>query len=365
MFGYGLRYAHGSYAMSEGRKVSTLPATVVRVRTDEGLLGFGEACPLGGTYLESFSAGVRAAVPELAQALLGCDPRELGRVNRRMDAALRGQVAAKSALDIACWDLLGRATGLSVSTLLGGPLTQDFPLYVAVPLDTPQGMVEHVRARRTEGIRRFQLKLGGEPVQDAARVRAVHEETGDDVLLIADANGGWRRHDALVAIRLLEGLDRVLLEQPCPTLDECLGVRRRTSLPLVLDEVIIDGQTLASAALRNAMDADNVKIGRLGGLTAARFATHLAEQFGLRVIVEDTWGGDIVTAAVSHLAASTPPEALLTASFMTDWTLEHVASYSPRSVAGVGNAPEGPGLAIEVDTEQLGEPLATIGQSAR
>jgi L-alanine-DL-glutamate epimerase-like enolase superfamily enzyme len=365
IFGYGLRYAHGAYAMSGGRAISTLPATVVRVRTDEGLVGFGEACPLGGTYLESFSAGVRAAMSELATALLGCDPRELGQVNRRMDAALRGQRAAKSALDIACWDLLGRATGLSITTLLGGRLTRDFPLYVAVPLDAPEAMVEHVRARRAEGIRRFQLKLGGDPGHDGARVRAVHEAAGEDALLIADANGGWRRHDALVAVRLLEGLERVLLEQPCPTLDECLAVRRRTTLPLVLDEVIVDAETLASAAFRDGMDAVNVKLGRLGGLTAARLATQLAEQLGLRVTVEDTWGGDIVTAAVSHLAASTRPEALLTVSFMNDWTLDHVAGYAPRSAAGVGNAPEGPGLAIEVDSEQLGEPLATIGRPAR
>ena len=360
VYGYDVHYAHGTYVMSGGRASASLPSTVVRVRTDDGRVGFGEACPLGSTYLESASTTLRAALPELARALLGCDPRELSEVNRRMDAAMRGQRAAKSPLDVACWDLLGQVTGLSLTTLLGGRRSRDFLLYVPVPLGEAAAMAEHVREHVAHGVRRFQLKLGGDPRVDVTRTAAVVAATDDDVTIIADANGGWRRQDAVVGARLLERLDRVLLEQPCATLEECLAVRHATTLPMILDEVIVDVETLALAASRHAMEAINLKIGRLGGLTRARQARDLVEQLGLRATIEDTWGGDVVTAAVSHLAASTAPEALLNVGFSNEWVLDHVAGHQPRSSAGTGNAPGGPGLGIEVDVDRLGPPLATV-----
>ena len=108
------------------------------------------------------------------------------------------------------------------------------------------------------------------------------------------------------------------------------------------------------------MDQINLKIGRVGGLTRARLIRDAAVELGLRLMIEDSWGGDIVTAAVSHLAAGTPPEALFAVSFMNDWTMEHVAGYAPRSSAGRGPVPTGPGLGIEVDVAMLGAPLFTV-----
>jgi L-alanine-DL-glutamate epimerase-like enolase superfamily enzyme len=160
----------------------------------------------------------------------------------------------------------------------------------------------------------------------------------------------------------LEGLERVLFEQPCPTLEECLVVRERTTLPMVLDEVITDVPAFLRAFHAGGMEAINLKISRVGGLTRAREIRSLAEALGIRLTVEDTWGGDVVTAAVSHLAASVRPEALFTVSFMNDWTNEHVAGYQPRASVGVGAAPDRPGLGVEVDVEQLGEPLFSVSR---
>jgi L-alanine-DL-glutamate epimerase-like enolase superfamily enzyme len=355
VFGYELRYAHGEYVMSGGRTIASLPSTVVRVETESGVVGWGETCPLGATYLPASAAGARAALSELLPALPGVDATNLAAVHDAMDGALRGHAYAKAAVDIACWDVLGRAAGLPLSALLGGVRAADFPLYVAIPLGPAEQMVAHVRARREEGIRRFQLKLGADPREDAARVRAVLEATEEGDVVIADANGGWRLQDATIAARALEGLDRVLFEQPCPTLEECLVIRERTTLPMVLDEVIVDVQALIRAY--GAMEAVNLKLGRVGGLTAARQLRDLGERLGLRFTIEDSWGGDLTTAAVAHLAASTRPDALLMASFMNDWTLDHVAGYAPRSKDGRGAAPAGPGLGIDVDPETLGEPI--------
>ena len=196
---------------------------------------------------------------------------------------------------------------------------------------------------------------------DAQRVRAVLEATTDEDVVIADANGGWRLQDAVVAARLLEGLDRVYFEQPCPTLEECVYVRRLTSLPMVLDEVIDGVPAFLRAWREDAMEAVNLKISKVGGLTRARQLRELAETLGISLTIEDTWGGDIVTAAVSHLAASVRPELLFTVSFMNDWTNEHVAGYQPRSSKGVGHVPDGPGLGIEVDVSILGDPIWSVG----
>jgi cis-L-3-hydroxyproline dehydratase len=363
IYGYDLSYVHGEYVMSGGRSITTLPSTVVRVTTRSGVTGFGEVCPLGSAYLPGFGRGVRAALAEMAPSLLGADVGNPATVSQAMEKALRGHEYAKSAVDIACWDAFGRASGQPVASLLGGVLQREFPLYVAVPLAPAKEMLAYVEARREEGIHTFQLKLGAEPRQDATCVEQVVLATGENDRVIADANGGWRLPDAVVAARLLEHLPRVYLEQPCRTIEECLSVRGRTTLPLILDEVVTDVQALIRCYAAGAVDAVNLKISRVGGLTKAKLLRDLIASLGLRVTIEDTWGGDLTTAAVSHLAASTPPEALFTVSFMNDWTAEHIAGYQPRSARGIGCLPGGSGLAVDVDLDRLGAPLFSTGRA--
>ena len=156
VFGYDLHYAHGSYVMSGGRSVTALPSTVVRLQTDEGLTGWGEVCPLGATYLAGHAGGARAALREMAPALMGADPCNLALVNDRMDAALLGHGYAKSPVDMACWDLFGKATGRPVAALLGGRRQAAYPLYIAVPLGAAEEMAAYVQAKRASGIHRFQ-----------------------------------------------------------------------------------------------------------------------------------------------------------------------------------------------------------------
>jgi len=360
VYGYDVTYVHGTYVMSGDRRITSLASTIVRVVTAGGVDGFGEVCPLGSTYLPAFSGGARAAMAELAPAVVGSDVRSPADLGERLDRALMGHGYAKSAIDIACWDALGKHVGLSVAALLGGERQRSFPLYFAVPLGSRQEMAEYVDARRAEGIHRFQLKLGADPYEDAARVRFVADRADEDDVIIADANCGWRVQDAVIAARLMNDLDHVFYEQPCPTLEECLLVRRRTTLPMVLDEVITGIPALLRAHSKRAMEAINLKVGRVGGLTRGKLMRDLCQELGLRMTIEDTWGGDVTTAAVAHLAASTAPDALFTVSFMNDWVNEHVAGHQPRSEQGVGVLPGGPGLGIEVDLERLGSPVSVF-----
>src|SRR5207247_3533949 len=140
--------------------------------------------------------GVRAGIAELGPHLLGADPRELGKLNRHMDAALKGHAYVKSGIDMACWDILGKATGLPVCTLLGGRYGDDFVLYRAISQESPEAMAERVAGYRAAGYRRFQLKVGGDPEVDVARIRAVAAVLRPGDRLVADANTGWLPHEA-------------------------------------------------------------------------------------------------------------------------------------------------------------------------
>lgn len=357
MYGYDLSYRYGNYVMSGNQVITSIPSTVVRIITSSGIEGWGEVCPLGPLYLASHGLGARAALQQMLPALKELDATNLASVHEAMNASLRGHGYAKSAVDMACWDILGKATGQDVATLLGGRLQENFPLYMAVPLGPAEQMQQYVVDRRAEGIHRFQLKIGANPYEDAERVRKVVEVTTPDDVIVADANGGWRLQDALIAARLIEPLHGVFFEEPCKTLEECLYVRQHTSLPMILDEVITDVNTMLRAFNANGMEGVNLKISRFSGLTGSRLVRDLADSLGLRVTIEDTWGGDLVTAAVSHLAASTKADQVITVSFMNDWNNEHIAGYQPRSVNGVGSAPTGPGLGVEVDVNSLGKPL--------
>ncbi len=360
LYNFQLTYVGGSYVMSNGRVVGALDSTVARVQTRDGLVGFGESCPLGPNYLPAHASGARAALADLAPQLLGLDAADPVGVAVAMDAALLGHAYAKSAVDIACWDVFGKATGRPICDLLGGRRHQTFPLYVAISLGAPEQMAADIERHRAAGIHHFQLKLGGDPDEDVARARAAVEATSDGDLVVGDVNRGWSLGDALHAALALDGLPRFWLEQPCATLEECFRVAARARLPLILDESIVDVETLLRAWNAGAMVGFNLKLSRVGGLTKARALRDLGAGLGLNVSVEDSWGGDLTTAAVSHLAASTPSGTLGMVSFMNDWTNERLAGHQPRSVNGVGAAPRQPGLGIEIDEEKLGEPFASF-----
>ena len=342
----------GAYRWSGGKSVAVFDSTLVRVETDEGLVGHGEVCPLGPAYLPAYAEGVRAGLAVLAPHLIGEDPRELERLNRRMDAALKGHPYVKSGVDMACWDLLGKAAGLPVATLLGGRYGEDFPLYRAISQDSPDAMAKSVAAYRSQGYRRFQLKVGGVPDVDVARVRAVREVLEPSDVLVADANTGWLPHEAARVVRALRDVD-VYVEQPCATYEECLSIRRRTDHPFVLDETIDGIGVLMRAAADRAMDVVNIKISKFGGLTRARQARDLCASLGVAMTIEDSWGGDVTTAAIAHLAHSTPSELLFTTTDFNSYVTVSTAVGAPQRRDGRMASAGRPGLGVEPRPEFL------------
>jgi L-alanine-DL-glutamate epimerase-like enolase superfamily enzyme len=349
----------GSYKWSGGNFVTVFDSTVVSVETDSGITGYGEVCPLGPAYLPAYAAGARTGIAELAPSLIGLDPTELGVINRRMDHAMRGHPYVKSALDMACWDILGKASGQSAVTLLGGRFAEDFALYRAISQESPDTMAAMVERYRAEGYTKFQLKVGGDPDVDIARIHAVSARLRPGDVLIADANTGWTQHQAIRVAQAVRNLD-VYFEQPCSRYEECLAVRRHTDRPFILDEVIDDVSMVLRGAADHAMDVINLKISKVGGLTKARQIRDLCVSLGIAMTIEDTWGGDIITAAIAHLAHSTPTELMFSSTDFNSYVTLSIAEGAPLRVNGRLKAPSGPGLGITPVFGVLGPPVLEV-----
>ena len=354
IFQVDLPLYEGSYNWSGNKSVEVFDSTVVQVETDEGIIGYGEVCPLGPVYLPAYAEGARAGIQVLAPALLGLDPTQLVKLNRHMDTTLKGHPYVKSAIDMACWDIFGQATGQPVSNLLGGRYGDDFLLYRAISQEAPEAMAGKVAGYRAEGYRKFQLKVGGDPETDIERIQAVSAELQRGDVLIADANTGWLMHQATRVVRAVKDID-VYIEQPCETFEECYSIRKMTDHPFVLDESIDGLPILLRANSLQAMDVVNIKISKFGGLTKARQARDLCVSLGIAMTIEDSWGGDIITAAISHLAHSTPAELLFSSTDFNSYVTVSIANDAPQRNNGRLAASTNPGLGITPKMDVLGQ----------
>jgi cis-L-3-hydroxyproline dehydratase len=350
----------GSYSFSGGRSIRAYDSTVVRIETDAGIVGYGEVCPLGPAYLPAYAAGVRAGITELGPHLLGHDPTEVGVMGRLMDRHLKGHPYVKSPIDMACWDILGKAASVPISTLLGGRHGDAIHCYRAISQDTPERMLESVAYYRAEGYRRFQLKVGSDFSTDVARITAVVDGLQAGEVVVADANAGWLSHEAARVVYAIRDFD-LYVEQPCLTFQENLEIRRRTRHPFILDESIDSIAALLDAHAARAMDAINIKISKYGGLTLARQVRDLCVSMGISMTLEDSGGGDIATAAIAHLAHSTPEAFRFNCSDCNSYVARPFAEGAPQRVDGCIAAPSGPGLGVVPDMKILGEPLVRVG----
>jgi cis-L-3-hydroxyproline dehydratase len=349
----------GRYSWSNGNFVDVFDSTVVAVETDAGVTGYAECCPLGSAYLPAYALGVRSGLAELGPKMIGLDPLDLGNINRHMDAVLRGHPYVKAPIDIACWDILGKVTGMPVYKLLGGAAQDKIALYRAISQESPQAMAAKIAGYRREGYTKFQLKVGGNADTDILRMHETRAILDAGDILVADANTGWTRAEAARIAAAVADVD-VYIEQPCATYEECLSVRRRTVRPFVLDEVIGDIGGLMKALADDAMDIINLKISKVGGLTKARLMRDICVASGTPMTIEDTWGGDIVTATIAHLARSTPQEFCFSATDFNSYGTVAIAGGAPQRVDGFMTASDAPGLGISPHMDVLGKPAGVI-----
>ncbi|PVI01942.1 enolase C-terminal domain-like protein [Periconia macrospinosa] len=362
IFSYKANYSHGVFTLSSGRTSTGQPSIVIRIRTDTDIVGWAESAPLGSDYLPSFFTGEIAALKELGPQILGLDPRSPAAISAKLDRALMSGMAAKSVIDIACWDILGKAVGLPTHVLLGGQLASEPSAWSSIGFLETSEAVKKAKVEYEKGVTFMQLKVGNNPLEDARRVKAIREALPEKVYLFADANASWNLSQALIFARSLGQDSTIPFEQPCRSISDCAQVARLTALPVILDESIITMADLVTAHAAGITGV-NIKLSRVGGITKARILRDTAVALEMNVNIDDTWGGALTTTQNLQLAVSTRPERLGAVDCFAEWTEPLIAEVprvqsngriTPSSLPGNGYG------AINVDL--LGEPLFSISE---
>ena len=313
--------------------------------------------------MEAHSQGVEAIARLIAPQLLGKDPRQVSRLERLMDHLVQGHGYAKAPFDAAFWDIFGKAMDQPVWMLMGGKLCDGAPMYRVAPQRSLQETVAELERHRADGYRHFQIKVGGDWEADIERIRTTVPLLKSGEKAIADANQGWRVDNAVRVARATRDLDYIF-EQPCRTYEECQQVRRHVAQPMKLDECITGLHVAQRIVADRGAEICCLKISNLGGLSKARRVRDYLVDNRLAVVAEDTWGGEIASAAVAHFAATTPAEHLVNSTDLMNYNTRSTGRGGPVSENGKLHATDTPGLGVEPDFDSLGDAVAVYGEAA-
>jgi len=367
VFQVELPYSGGTYKLSQGRSYRSFDATIVRVSTACGLEGWGESTPFGSTYIASHALGVRSGIAEIAPHLIGRDPRLVDRVYDVMDNSLVGHAHAKTPLDVACWDILGKATNMPVCDLLGGRTAYRMPVISSIYTGEPGDMRKRVDQHRRIGYLGHSIKIGaseaeGGPSLDAERIKESLADFKPGEFFIVDANGGMSIEHTLRLLRLLPpGLDFVL-EAPCATWRENQALRKHSNVPIYFDELAGSDASLINLVSHNLAEGVGLKISKSGGLTQGRKQRDICLASGLVMSVQDTVGSEIAFAAIVHLAQTIPPKFLRCILDTRDMVSLQTAEFECQLESGSVIAPSKAGLGITPNLSILGSPVASYSQ---
>jgi L-alanine-DL-glutamate epimerase-like enolase superfamily enzyme len=348
-----------SRAIRGGRGAHTeSPFLFVLIKTDEGLTGLGE---VSGTPIWSGEDSVTAdhlIRSFFAPVLIGEDPTAVERLTARLRVAVAGHPFTKAALEMALWDLLGKAAHLPVYRLLGGPVRDVVPTKFSISGLAPEQAAEIAVWAKDLGFRTMKVKVGIEPEGDVARVRAVREAIGPEIRLGVDANGGWSPRVAIQTIRRLMEFGIFFAEQPVAPLDVAwlADVRAAVEVPVMADESIYTLQDAMAVVRASAADVLSVYVGKGGGIGPARKVAAVAEAAGLTCTVGSNLEMGVASAAMIHLAMATPgigaeefPCDILGPFF---YAADLLAEPLPIA-AGSAKPHEKPGLGVELDMDKI------------
>lgn len=331
---------------------------LVKIHTDEGLTGLGEVSCDAAWSGEDHVTSSHYIQTTFAPLLEGEDPTEIERLTRSIDSRIVGNPFTKAALEMALWDLLGKAVGLPVYRLLGGPVRDFVTTKFSVSGREPAKAAEIAAWAVGIGFKAMKVKVGIDPEADIARVRAVREAIGPDVRLGVDANGGWSPRVAIQTVRRLREFDIFFVEQPVAALDVAwlADVRRHVEVPIMADESVFSLQDAMAVVRHEAADVLSVYIGKGGGIGPARKIAAVAEAAGLTCTIGSNLELGVASAAMIHLAMATP--GIGAEEFPCDIIgplyYDEDLLVEPLPIrGGEARPPEGPGLGVELDEGKL------------
>ena len=339
----------------------TLDTLVVKIDTDSGLTGWGEACYAPPYYLPELSASAQGGVIHVAPLILGQDPRQIRGLNYKIQQALRGHGSAKSALDMALWDICAKAAEQPLCDLWGGRVSESIPVFAVVPIGSSNETAQCLAHYRAMGYSRFQIKVAARGIEnDVTTIRDIMAIALPHERVWFDPNRGWLVDDAMRVISAVRDLSP-MIENPCESYEECRLVARRTGIPFMLDETIDSAQRFIQAVMDGVMDVASLKLNTFGGLSKLRSLCDLGVELGVPMRIENYGGTGILLAAVTHLAQTLPERNVFG---LFDYvTADQTLVRNPLKVVsgriGLDSACA-PGLGVDIDEAVLGQPIATL-----
>lgn len=341
--------------------VNAAEVVVTRIETDTGIVGLGECGTVAG-YPASARAVIEGSADLAATHLLNMDPTLIGAVNERL-MGVPGQIGAlRTGIDMACWDILGKSVDKPLHSLLGGKLQETVPIYCLLVGESPDELAASLRESRQKGFKRFHFRVVRSDIAThQARINRILSMREEGETFNVDFAGTWRAQDVM---EIVNGVDSrgFTLEQPGWTMAECAAIRGRLGQAIKLDDCINSPRDVLDAVRMEACESVVLHINRIGGVTPVRLARDIATEAGLRVTFSTQWGTEITTAAMTHLAFSTPPGSLLTSIDAHAYSPSPMTASSPFVVEGqeMWFAEDKPGLGVNVDENALGELVREI-----
>lgn len=329
---------------------------VLRLSTDTGLVGWGEATPDPYVTGETWSSAFAMLKHDLLMQIVGKDPLRRQSILAGLNRNVKGAQAARAAIDIALWDLAGKHCGVSIAALLGGPVRDQLPWHKTISIADPDQMADQARAAVAAGHDEIKMKVGSALLaDDVARVMAVRQAAGDSVRLQIDANQGWRTPTiAIRAIRAIAPANPDWIEQAIAAEDlrGLAQIREATGIAQMVDEGALTAQDLLKVIELRCADLVNVKLMKSGGITEAVNMIAIAGAAGMRVMVGSMLEGSIASAAGVQIALAGEP---VVANGLVGPTMlsNDVATGLRYSGGALSLDTSVPGLGVRVDEEQV------------
>lgn len=282
-----------------------MPSIIVKIETDEGLVGYGEGVADEHVTGETWESTFSILKHTLAPRLLGTNPLHIEALHERMDEAIYGAPTAKAAIDIACFDLMGKKLGQPIYQLIGGRFHDTFPITHVLSIGNPNEMAEEAMSVVKQGYRSLKVKVGTHVNEDVARIRAIRKRVGDAISIRVDVNQGWKNVSTTIkALDALETLGIDWLEQPviADDIDAMSYIRTKTNIPLMIDEGLKNMHDMRQIIQKQAADKVNIKLMKCGGIYPAVKLVHQAELTGIECQIGSMIESSIASAAGFHVA---------------------------------------------------------------
>ena len=354
-------------------------AVVVKIHTDEGIMGISESGGTSPWYMGESQDSIMHNINHVfgPEILLGEDPFNIERIVARMDRAAKVNHQAKAVVDYALHDIMGKALGVPVYKLLGGLSNEKIPLGFVMSSGTPEEVAAEGRGLVKAGFKCLKLKVGAKSAEeDIEMVSALREAVGADIKIMIDANGGWHYNQALHILKRMARFDIFISEQPVPwwDIDGLARLRRKVDMPVFADESAAELNDLIKIVQRDAVDGFFLKIPKAGGILKSQKWVSIAQALGLPVmcgcmidsgigaaasahfLAANEWMGRIEQEAIGPLNLYNIPDTVSTP------LKNDLAVKVPRYEGGYLYPPDGPGFGVELNESAM-QSLATPGKS--